>query len=60
MDTMPQEPTPKDFSDKFAKSLTMFFRWFADTFLPNATVTGRSFWKQWRVYRAWWLACGFT
>jgi hypothetical protein len=35
MDTMPQEPTPKDFSDKFAKSLTMFFRWFADTFFAK-------------------------
>lgn len=35
METMPQEPTPKDFSDKFAKSLTMFFRWFADTFFAK-------------------------
>ena len=29
------EPVPKDFSDKFAKSLTMFFRWFADTFFAK-------------------------
>ncbi|MGV3468065.1 alternative oxidase, partial [Limnobacter sp.] len=35
MEALPQEPTPKDFSDKFAKSLTMFFRWFADTFFAK-------------------------
>ena len=35
MEAIPQEPTPKDFSDKFAKSLTMFFRWFADTFFAK-------------------------
>lgn len=29
------EPVPNDFSDKFAKSLTMFFRWFADTFFAK-------------------------
>lgn len=60
METKPQEPTPKDFSDKFAKSLTMFFRWFADTFLPNVMGTVQSFWKQWQVCRAWSRACGFT
>ncbi len=26
---------PKDFSDRFAYSLTMFFRWFADTFFAR-------------------------
>jgi len=29
------EPQPKDFSDRFAYSLTMFFRWFADTFFAK-------------------------
>ncbi|VWX34880.1 Oxidase [Limnobacter sp. 130] len=35
MEAMPQEPAPQDFSDRFAKSLTMFFRWFADTFFAK-------------------------
>ena len=29
------EPLPKDFGDKVAYSLTMFFRWFADTFFAK-------------------------
>lgn len=29
------EPLPKDFSDRIAYSLTMFFRWFADTFFAK-------------------------
>lgn len=29
------EPQPKDFSDKVAYTLTMFFRWFADTFFAK-------------------------
>lgn len=29
------EPLPKDFSDRVAYSLTMFFRWFADTFFAK-------------------------
>lgn len=29
------EPNPKDFSDRFAYALTMFFRWFADTFFAK-------------------------
>jgi ubiquinol oxidase len=28
-------PDPKDFSDRFAYTLTMFFRWFADTFFAR-------------------------
>lgn len=28
-------PDPKDFSDRFAYALTMFFRWFADTFFAR-------------------------
>jgi ubiquinol oxidase len=28
-------PEPKDFSDRFAYRLTMFFRWFADTFFAK-------------------------
>jgi ubiquinol oxidase len=28
-------PEPKDFSDRFAYALTMFFRWFADTFFAK-------------------------
>lgn len=29
------EPTPKDFSDRVARFLTMVFRWFADTFFAK-------------------------
>lgn len=29
------EPQPKDFSDRVARSLTMLFRWFADTFFAK-------------------------
>jgi len=29
------EPLPRDFSDRVAYSLTMFFRWFADTFFAK-------------------------
>lgn len=29
------EPEPKDFSDRVAKSMTMLFRWFADTFFAK-------------------------
>ncbi len=29
------EPAPKDFSDRVARTLTMFFRWFADTFFAK-------------------------
>lgn len=29
------EPQPKDFSDHIARTLTMFFRWFADTFFAK-------------------------
>jgi len=29
------EPQPKDFSDRVARSLTMTFRWFADTFFAK-------------------------
>lgn len=28
-------PEPKDFSDRVARALTMFFRWFADTFFAK-------------------------
>ena len=28
-------PAPQNFSDKFAYALTMFFRWFADTFFAK-------------------------
>ena len=28
-------PEPKDFSDRFAYALTLFFRWFADTFFAK-------------------------